>query len=223
MIRRPEPEIMLDQEQSEAYFNNDRDKPKRLFGHFHIKMMEPIGSGSIVDLGCGPGDLTLEVSRMNPDATIHGIDASPAMLGLATSTEQVSFKQMMITDVADKYDRVISSMTLHHIHEPLDFWNTVKRISPRDVFVFDMVRPKDEMELRSIVEANGPFTDKVFKLDFENSLRACFTIEEITEQLAASGLNLTVDEFRVMDFAKPTALPIKQHNLKVAVIHGALE
>lgn len=175
MRRTPEPEIMLDQEQSESYFKNDRDKPKRLFNHFHLRMMEPIGKGSIVDLGCGPGDLTIEVSQANPEATIDAIDASPAMLDLATIAPQVTFKQMAITDVNDKYDRVISSMTLHHFHNPLEFWETVKRIGPKDVFVFDMVRPITELDLKSIIHANGPFTDEIFKLDFENSLRASFT------------------------------------------------
>lgn len=219
MRRTPEPEIMLDQKQSESYFKNDRDKPKRLFNHFHLRMMDPIGKGSIVDLGCGPGDLTLEVSQANPEATIDAIDASPAMLGLVSMASQVTFKQMMITDVNDTYDRVISSMTLHHFHNPLEFWETVKRIGSKDVFVFDMIRPMNEADLFSIIDANGPFTDEVFKLDFENSLRASFTAKEITEQLEKVGLDLQVREFNVKDFADPKDRP---HNLRVVVIHGAL-
>jgi hypothetical protein len=82
-----------------------------------------------------------------------------------------------------------------------------------------MVRPITELDLKSIIHANGPFTDEIFKLDFENSLRASFTTREITQQLETVGLNLQVREFNVRDFADPKDKP---HNLRVVVIHGAL-
>lgn len=38
---------------------------------------------SVVDLGCGPGDLTAELTHRWPGAAIHGIDNSPAMIEAA--------------------------------------------------------------------------------------------------------------------------------------------
>jgi len=34
----------------------------------------------VVDLGCGPGDLTAELARRWPGAAVHGIDSSPEMI-----------------------------------------------------------------------------------------------------------------------------------------------
>jgi trans-aconitate 2-methyltransferase len=39
--------------------------------------------GYVVDLGCGTGELTAELSRRWPRATVHGVDSSPAMIGKA--------------------------------------------------------------------------------------------------------------------------------------------
>lgn len=41
----------------------------------------PDRAGAVLDLGCGPGDLTAELAtRFGADATIHGLDLAPGML-----------------------------------------------------------------------------------------------------------------------------------------------
>ncbi|WP_327089312.1 trans-aconitate 2-methyltransferase [Nonomuraea sp. NBC_01738] len=37
----------------------------------------------VVDAGCGTGELTMELARRWPDATVEGFDSSPAMIGKA--------------------------------------------------------------------------------------------------------------------------------------------
>ncbi|GED96164.1 methyltransferase domain-containing protein [Gordonia crocea] len=46
----------------------------------------PADVDSIVDLGCGPGHLTHYLRQRWPDATILGVDSSPAMIEQATRT-----------------------------------------------------------------------------------------------------------------------------------------
>jgi hypothetical protein len=82
---------------------------------------------------------------------------------------------------------------LHHFHNPLDFWNSIKRIAPRDVFILDFLRPESEEQLQETI-AHRDYLDEHFKTDFENSLRACFTVEEIRQQLVDCGLNLKIVE-----------------------------
>jgi trans-aconitate 2-methyltransferase len=55
--------------------------------------------GTVVDLGCGPGELTATLAGRWPDATVVGIDSSPEMIAKARALESpVEFR---IGDVRD--------------------------------------------------------------------------------------------------------------------------
>jgi hypothetical protein len=55
-----------------------------------------------------------------------------------------------------------------------------------------LVRPENEDELANIVKENEPYFDELFEKDFENSLRASFTVEELKEQLVEANLTQLV-------------------------------
>ena len=207
MERVVEPELMIDPLQVQEYYASDRNRNlyKQIFKATYqsIKKQTP---ANMVDLGCGPGDLTVEMAELHPDTPVVGIDNSDAMLALAADQNNVIFKKLSITDIIDHYDRVISSITLHHFHNPMNFWETIKRISPRDVFIVDLVRPDNEAEVQQILRLNEPYGSDLFKLDFENSLRAAFTIKEIQQQLNDAGIKLTIHEMDIPHLKIPLVL-----------------
>lgn len=51
----------------------------------------------VVDLGCGPGNLTALLVDRWPDATVVGIDSSPEMISAASSVDGVTFRLGDIT------------------------------------------------------------------------------------------------------------------------------
>lgn len=210
MKRVVEPELMIDPLQVMSYYKNDRDQIKHLFKLAYVSVKKQVPK-SMIDLGCGPGDLTEEMTLIHPDTKIVGIDNSAEMIALTRNHDNITFEQQSITDVTQHYDRVISSLTLHHFHNPLQFWESIKRISPRDVFILDFIRPDTEEELQEIVKFKEPYLDDIFRLDFENSLRACFTVEEIENQLVTCGLFFPVHK-------------VDQYHLKanVVIIAGTL-
>lgn len=89
----------------------------------------------IVDLGCGPGDLAVAISRRLRDARIVGIDLSPSMLlwagRHATTDGRLRF---MVGDAADlpfddaSIDLVVSTLSLHHWTEPADAFAEIARV-----------------------------------------------------------------------------------------------
>jgi SAM-dependent methyltransferase len=40
-------------------------------------------NGRLLDVGCGPGNISSYIKKIRPDLTIEGVDASPAMIALA--------------------------------------------------------------------------------------------------------------------------------------------
>jgi trans-aconitate 2-methyltransferase len=55
-------------------------------GRPFVEMLARIGASApdrVVDLGCGPGNLTAMLAARWPDADVHGVDSSPEMIAVA--------------------------------------------------------------------------------------------------------------------------------------------
>ncbi|QKW20527.1 methyltransferase domain-containing protein [Kitasatospora sp. NA04385] len=52
------------------------------------ELIAPMADSRIIDLGCGSGPTLLSLSRLAPDATLIGVDRSPAFLGQARQNLQ---------------------------------------------------------------------------------------------------------------------------------------
>ncbi len=72
---------------------------------------------SVVDLGCGTGELTRRLADRLPGATVLGIDSSPVMLERARGEERhgLTFALGSIEGVAGEWDMVFSHAALHWV------------------------------------------------------------------------------------------------------------
>ncbi|MGZ6273482.1 MAG: class I SAM-dependent methyltransferase [Candidatus Limnocylindrales bacterium] len=93
------------------------------------------GKATIVDLGCGPGDLALELSHRLRNARVVGLDLSPSMMQLAsrhaTTDGRLRFivgdaEAMPFTDAS--VDLVVSTLSLHHWKDPAAVFGEVSRV-----------------------------------------------------------------------------------------------
>lgn len=83
--------------------------------------------GFVVDLGCGPGDLTAYLARRWPQARIDGIDSSAAMIARARRHEIPSRLEFAVADLrawrpARPPDVIVANAVLHWVpghHEEL--------------------------------------------------------------------------------------------------------
>ena len=91
--------------------------------------------GTIVDLGCGPGDLVVAIGHRLKDARITGIDVSPSMLlwagRHATTDGRIKFvvadgAEMPFNDAS--VDLVVSTLSMHHWSDPADVFAEIDRI-----------------------------------------------------------------------------------------------
>lgn len=162
--------------------------------------------GNVVDLGCGPGDIAIRLSRASTTTRIIGVDGSPAMLAIARAAlrsagleQRVSFQEGRLPGVAlatGSFDLVLSKDMLHHLPDPQVLWNEVMRLGRPGaaVCVVDLCRPATPAAAHEIVERVSGGEHPLLKTDFYNSLCAAFTAAEVRDQLSAAGLSFTVSQ-----------------------------
>jgi ubiquinone/menaquinone biosynthesis C-methylase UbiE len=203
MKRVLEPELMEDEEQARAYAYADFEAAHSGFISCFQNTFKGRSVGRFVlDLGCGPADISIRFARAHPACIVHGVDGSKAMLRYGN--ERLSKE----TDIRDRvelvygmlpgaslprteYDAVISNSLLHHLPEPKILWTSVRAYAAPGsmVFIMDLVRPPSVEEATALVEAYAGAEPEVHQRDFYNSLLAAFEIGEIRDQLLDAGLD----------------------------------
>lgn len=200
MDRVLEPELMEDEAQVAAYAGADFAEENQGFVDRFREYFPDFSEGHLFDLGCGPGDIPIRLARALPACRVTGIDASAPMIRLAERavveaglSGRVTFRCERFQDIAgaNQADAVLSNSLLHHVPNPLQFWNRLRQLvkpgSP--VLVMDLLRPESPEAAQAIVDRYATDAPDVLRRDFYNSLLAAFTEDEITSQLAR--MNLT--------------------------------
>ncbi len=200
MKRKLEPELMLDQEQALAYARADFEEAHgRFVPLFQDAFGRPEVSGCVLDLGCGPADISMRFARAYPTCTVHGLDGSPAMLELGWEAVAVRGLQHRVTLIEgrlpmtrlprDSYDVVIGNSLLHHLPEASVVWEFIARWAKPGalVFMMDLARPAGKTEARELVRRYADTEPPVLKMDFLHSLRAAYLPEEIEAGLRQLG------------------------------------
>jgi len=201
MRRILEPELMDEFDQARAYAEADFAEPNARFVEEFIRHFPDLTEGSIVDLGCGPGDIVLRLAERLPSCTVHGIDGSAAMLKFAADRlfelprlqGRVQFVEGRLPGVQmplGRYDAVTSNSLLHHLHDPAALWRGIRELGAPGaaVLVMDLFRPASPGIATEIVEAYAGDEPEVLKRDFFNSLCAAFEPGEVQGQIDACGL-----------------------------------
>lgn len=207
MDRTPEPELMNEHGQVQAYAQADfAEAHNRFVALFGEKFTGLQLNGVVLDMGCGPADVTRRFARAYPDCRIHGIDGAANMLALgrAANTHAQLDKRIELFEVhlpcqqlpLNCYDAVISNSLLHHLHDPLVLWRSLRQFarSGAPVFIMDLMRPATPQHAQELVMTYAANEPAVLRNDFFASLCAAFTPEEIRQQLQAMQLtNLNIE------------------------------
>jgi len=117
----------------------------------------------VVDLGCGPGNLTAMLADRWPDATVVGIDSSPEMISAASSIDGVTFRLDDITAFRPDPDTdlLISNAALQWVPghaELLRSWAAARRLdglASAGQSGFTVARHTARLELRAPLVAVG--------------------------------------------------------------------
>jgi trans-aconitate 2-methyltransferase len=205
MERTCEPELMDGQEQVLAYAAADFAAGDQAMVDRLLERFGPDLGDRLLDLGCGPGNITFRLARACPGATVVGLDGAARMLHIAEERRAsdpagaaIRFEQMLLPCPQwpeAPFSTVVSNSLLHHLHDPAVLWSSVKQLGAAGavVQVLDLQRPADAATAAALVQERMAGAPEVLRRDFHHSLHAAFTPAEVERQLAAAGLEqLTV-------------------------------
>lgn len=157
----------------------------------------------LVDLGCGPGNISVRLARRWPQARVLGLDGAPRMLALARERAaaepglvgRLQFQEALLPlaepgPLAAGFSAVVSNSLLHHLHDPAVLWQAVAQLAAPGAFVYvrDLRRPASSAAVDALVAEQMVGAPEVLRHDYRASLHAAFTPEEVGEQLVAAGL-----------------------------------
>ena len=209
MKRTPEPELMQSPSQVRAYADADFSRSDSMVVNALEKYLKKVGktlnkSDLIFDIACGPGNIAERIAKNWPFVNVVGIDGSKEMLNEAEKklsknlTKNLSYQLIDINSIAKgethfpfKADVLVSNSALHHFHDPYRFWSALKILGKTKCMHIhrDLIRPSSveiAFEIKEKYLSNSP---EILKKDFYASLKASFTVNEVTQQLIDAGLS----------------------------------
>ena len=240
MERIVEPELMDDPLQARAYAEADFDRSDQAFTERFLGLLgQPfprprppaldIGSGNaldleaglgsswevgngIVDLGCGPGNISFRLAAALPRARVLGLDGAASMLALAAERQQrhpgewpqLHFLRVYlpltgaapagvspagadpVAALGGPFAAVVSNSLLHHLHDPQVLWQAVGQLAApgATIYIKDLRRPASAAAADALTERHAAGAAAVLRRDFRASLAAAFTAAEVEAQLA---------------------------------------
>jgi trans-aconitate 2-methyltransferase len=201
--RTPEPELMDAADQVAAYAAADFAASDMAVLEQFARLCGDDPGDRLLDVGCGPGNISVLLAHRWPRARVLGLDGAPRMLAVARErwlaepslTGRLAFVEacLPLRDTAlpgAPFTAVLSNSLLHHLHDPAVLWQTVAQLAAPGAFVCiqDLRRPASPEAVEALVVSQMEGAPEVLRHDYRASLHAAFTPEEVQQQLEQAGL-----------------------------------
>ncbi|HEV2493688.1 MAG TPA: class I SAM-dependent methyltransferase [Terriglobia bacterium] len=212
MPRTPEPEVMGEADEVEAYASaaaqSYLDAIDNTLVEQVISLASPARSakagdsdalsGWLLDVGTGPGGIPLKLVRRCPRLRAVGIDRSLNMVRAARQAAAEQGLARVFFLVADArnitfpdgcFDIVLSNSVLHHLQDPLPVLNEMARLAkPSGMVLLRDLRRPSRLAFPLHVGWFGRYYSGLMKKLYVDSVRAAYTADELRQLLRQSAL-----------------------------------
>ena len=136
---------------------------------------------AVLDLGCGPCDISRRFVSAYPQCTIHGVDAAANMLRHARALNlqhnidgRIQLIEGQLPQVSlpqNFYHTIISNSLLHHLHNPFVLWESIQEHAKpfANIFIMDLMHPATETAAEELMTAYAADEPKILQQDFYHS------------------------------------------------------
>jgi ubiquinone/menaquinone biosynthesis C-methylase UbiE len=197
--RVPEPEIMGDGEEAEAYSSASSQAYLDEIDNTFVEHALSLGAqqGLVLDVGTGPGQIPIKLALKNPRFQIIGLDLSETMLEKARKEAELSGVQDRVSFQKDDakcihfpsahFDLVVCNSLLHHSADPLATLNEIARVAkPEGAILLRDLRRPSAVALPLHVAWFGRDYRGLMKQLYLDSVKAAYTLEELRILLSRS-------------------------------------
>jgi ubiquinone/menaquinone biosynthesis C-methylase UbiE len=190
-----EPEVMDSAAEARDYDAMDHREVNRRFAADFLAALAAAGlvdDSEVLDLGTGTAQIPIELCAQHPRVRVLAVDLSEEMLHLAAANvaraglsgrirlERLDAKRLPFDD--GQFAAVMSNSIVHHIPLPrvaLAEALRVLRAPGGLVFIRDLARPIDDLQVRQLVETHAAGSNAHQKKLYDDSLRAALSVDEI--------------------------------------------
>jgi 2-polyprenyl-3-methyl-5-hydroxy-6-metoxy-1,4-benzoquinol methylase len=189
---------MTDNDQCIAY-NKYASNPVQLEEYIQTyQTLIGIEQGTVIDLGSGTCNFVIALAQRFPNLNFVCYEGSPAMIkiakdniNLAGLSSRIQLIEDTIFNATGYYDVVLANRLLHHIDETNEFWKLVNSLS-KTVLVIDINRPP--IHVVTHIQENDEYQEPIYKKDLISSMRAAYSLEEVSEQIKEYDYIITTDK-----------------------------
>jgi len=143
---------------------------------------------SVLDVGCGTGEVTLRAKTHSREGKVYGIDPAPEMIAVARSKAarkklEVDFRVGVIEALPfpdASLDVVTSSLMMHHLPEDLKVRGLAE--------IYRVLKPGGRLLIADFIRPTGSFLNHLF-IAFTRHQRLQSGVEDLQELLKTAGFN----------------------------------
>jgi ubiquinone/menaquinone biosynthesis C-methylase UbiE len=159
------------------------------------KAASEVQAGQALEIGPGPGFISLELAKLLPEMRVTGLDLSETMVEMAAEnakayglSERVRFKKGDAAEMPfedGSFDLIVSSGSLHHWDEPARIFDEVHRVlrPGGSALIFDLRSDAPKERIQEIAKG---ISSRIMRWGLRHSVRESYTAQEMEKTLGAT-------------------------------------